>query len=115
MKRKDSKAESAQYPEDLCRKCGLCCHAKVIVGDEVFIMDEHCRFLDPATNLCTVYQRRHELNRQCLTVKQGIKRRAFPADCPYVVGLPAYRPPKVNWTFQDLELARQREFEKEKA
>ncbi len=103
---------SEKYPEGLCRKCGLCCHAKIIVGDEVFIMDEYCPYLDPMTNLCTVYPDRHEVNPQCLTVKEGIRARAFPADCPYVSGVPNYRPPKVNWSLQDIELARKKQPEK---
>jgi len=104
---------SAEYSEDLCRKCGLCCHAKVIVGDDVFVLSEHCPYLDPATNLCTIYEHRHELNPQCLTVEQGIRFRAFPADCPYVAGLADYRPPRTDWTYSDLDLARQREAEKD--
>ncbi len=113
-KNRHPKLEAEEHPEDLCRKCGLCCHAKVVVGDEVFLMDDHCPYLDPATNLCTIYERRHKLNPQCLTIDQGIKLRAFPAGCPYVAGLSGYKPPRTDWTFRDIELARKRELEKQR-
>ena len=80
--------------EDLCRRCGSCCYAKIIVEDEVYCTRIPCPYLDTDTNLCTVYQRRFEVNERCLTVEEGIAARVFPADCPYVQGLEGYRPPK---------------------
>ena len=82
--------------EGLCRRCGRCCYAKVIIGDEVCYTDIPCEFLDPATKTCTVYGRRFEANPDCLTVEEGIKARVFPADFPYVAGLDGYRPPRTD-------------------
>ena len=79
--------------DDLCRRCGRCCYAKVII-DDVYSTDVPCQYLDTASNNCTVYERRFELNPECLTVPQGIRARVFPADCPYVADVKGYRPPR---------------------
>jgi hypothetical protein len=79
--------------EDLCRRCGACCHEKVVLGEEIYLTDVPCRHLDPETNLCRIYRSRLDRNRRCLSVAEGIARRAFPADCPYVRHLADYRPP----------------------
>jgi hypothetical protein len=80
--------------EALCRRCGRCCYARVVIGDEVYSTDVPCPYLDVATRLCTVYERRFEVNEECVGVAEGIKARTFPADCPYVAGLRDYRPPR---------------------
>lgn len=82
--------------EDLCRRCGLCCYAKVIIRGEIYYTDIPCHHLDTRTNLCTVYERRFEVEPDCLTVEEGIKCRVFPADCPYVKGLKGYRAPHID-------------------
>ncbi|MCX7805874.1 MAG: hypothetical protein N3A38_11885 [Planctomycetota bacterium] len=79
--------------ESLCRRCGRCCHKKLDIGGVVYMTPFPCRYLDEETNLCKVYDRRHEVNPDCLGVEEGIKRHAFPADCPYVRGLKGYVPP----------------------
>ncbi|HLX63535.1 MAG TPA: hypothetical protein VKX17_19855 [Planctomycetota bacterium] len=73
------------YPESLCNRCGKCCYKKIIVGRTVYITPFPCEYLDTATNSCTIYDRRHELNPECLSVEDGMKHDAFPGDCPYVV------------------------------
>ena len=77
----------------LCRRCGKCCHEKLILEDEVIILDIPCQHLDVETNFCRIYHDRHERNRRCLPVAEAIKARALAADCPYVRGLPDYKPP----------------------
>lgn len=77
-----------------CRKCGRCCYAKLILDGEVVYTPFPCSHLDEETRLCTIYERRHELNPQCLAVEVGIRLGVFPADCPYVRGLPDYVPPR---------------------
>ena len=85
--------------EGLCTNCGKCCYTKIIVGRTVYITPFPCEFLDTATNLCTIYEKRHELNPLCLSIEEGLKHNAFPADCPYVDELapPKYRPAKDEW------------------
>ena len=79
--------------EALCRRCARCCYEKLLLGDEVILTRIPCRHLDLRTRLCAVYPRRHAENVRCLTVEEGIRARAFPADCPYVQGRAGYRPP----------------------
>ena len=86
------KNDSAE-DESLCRKCGRCCYAKTIVEGRVIQTHVPCRYLDTVTNLCTMYERRHEVNPHCLTVREGIEQGVFPADCPYVQGIEGYVPP----------------------
>ncbi|NQT52306.1 hypothetical protein HQ576_09665 [bacterium] len=78
----------------LCEKCGRCCYAKIILDGEVVYTPFPCPHLDEDTRLCTIYDRRDELNPQCLTIDMGIRMGLFPADCPYVRGLPDYVPPR---------------------
>lgn len=90
-------SDSAHPPsrtEAACRRCGRCCVQKVIVNGEVFATTRPCRYLDPKSKLCTVYERRFEVNADCLSVPDGIRHHVFPADCPYVQGLQDYRPPR---------------------
>ncbi len=79
--------------EATCRRCGRCCHQKLNVDGRIFYLDTACPHLDPESRLCRVYERRFEVNPDCLAVEEGVRRGVFPADCPYVAGLPGYRPP----------------------
>jgi uncharacterized protein len=87
---------SRAHREDVCKRCGRCCYAKVIVDDEIYYTDIPCQHLDVATNLCTVYERRFEVDEDCLRVEEGIRHRVFPGDCPYVKGLKGYRAPHTD-------------------
>ena len=84
--------------EERCRRCGRCCVSKVIIGGEVHFTPFFCRHLDMKTQLCTIYDHRHELNPDCLSVEEGILLGVFPADCPYVARYPHYRPPHEEYT-----------------
>jgi len=89
--------------EDLCRRCGRCCYAKLLYDDELVYLPFPCPHLDEKTRLCTVYERRFEVNPDCLTLEEGIRLGVFPADCPYVAGLENYKPPREAWTKEDIE------------
>ena len=39
-----------------------------------------------------------------LTLEEGIVIGVFPADCPYVADLVDYKPPREDWTQEDLDL-----------
>jgi len=84
---------SLEEHEARCRRCGRCCYEKHIIGDRVFLTRLPCRYLDTRTNLCTIYEKRHEICPGCLDVPTGIEFGVFPADCPYVQDIPGYRPP----------------------
>jgi len=87
----------------LCMKCGRCCYAKLILGGEVVYTPFPCPYLDEETRLCTIYERRRELNPHCLPVEMGIRLGVFPPDCPYVRDLPDYVPPRMGLTAEELE------------
>jgi uncharacterized cysteine cluster protein YcgN (CxxCxxCC family) len=95
---------TGKYSEEKCLKCGRCCYAKLIVDGEVIYTPYPCPHLDEKTRLCTVYERRFEVNPKCLSVEEGLRIGVFPADCPYTADIPDYKPPREHWTQEDLEL-----------
>lgn len=95
--------EAKDATRDLCERCGRCCYAKLIIGGEIVYTPYPCPYLDTRTHLCTVYERRHEVNPQCITVEMGIRLGVFPADCPYVRDLPGYVPPRMGLTPEEIE------------
>jgi hypothetical protein len=110
----DQKSPAASPPaaevqgEDLCRRCGRCCCRKFVLREIVYHTPFFCPHLDPATRLCTVYERRFQVNPHCLPVARGLEVGVFPADCPYVAGRADYRPPVEDLDFFGLgELARE--------
>ena len=90
------------HDERLCRRCGRCCYAKLIIEEEVYYTDIPCAFLDVETKLCTIYEHRFRLNPECLSVEKGIELGVFPADCPYVKNLPRYKPPHTDCDFEEM-------------
>ncbi|MEW6357051.1 MAG: hypothetical protein AB1696_12040 [Planctomycetota bacterium] len=84
---------SEKRDEILCHRCGRCCYRKIWIEDLLYYTPTPCQYLDVQTRLCTVYDRRHILNPECLGLEEGIRLGVFPADCPYVRDLPDYNPP----------------------
>jgi hypothetical protein len=72
-----------------------------------------CEFLDSETRLCTIYDRRKELQPDCTSVQKGITMGLLPPDCPFVKDLPNYRPPRLTATKQETALLRTLENEAE--
>ncbi len=83
--------------ESLCRRCGKCCTEKVEVDGVIYMSRAYCRFLDPSTKQCTVYENRFEAEPDCTDVPSGIQSGIFPADCPYVQDIEDYQAPKEEW------------------
>ena len=83
--------------EELCTRCGKCCTEKVEVDGTIYISKKYCRFLDPETKLCTVYENRFEAEPGCMEVPEGVKAGIFPADCPYIEGIKGYKPAVEEW------------------
>lgn len=73
-----------QDHEALCSRCGKCCYQKLIIGRNVYITPFPCKYLDVEKNACTIYENRHEIYPDCLTMEAGFKHAAFPADCTYI-------------------------------
>ncbi len=73
--------------DDLCTQCGICCYCrKIWPNGEVTVYKEHCRFLDPMTNLCTVYEDRFKKCAECRKVNlwRALFNTTLPYSCPYV-------------------------------
>ena len=83
--------------EAKCLRCGRCCQLKTRLRGEVYLMPGFCRFFDVKTRLCWVYEKRHQMNKDCLTVAQALKQGALPPDCPYAREVKGYKPAVVEW------------------
>jgi uncharacterized protein len=73
--------------EEKCNRCGLCCHEKTIIGNEViFDMDSYCEFYDPKTHQCTIYLERLEKSNRCkrVTWSKAMFASYLPDECAYV-------------------------------
>lgn len=73
--------------EALCSQCGMCCHEKIIYGNDlIYDMGAPCEFLDTATNQCTVYAERFEKCPRCqkMTVWKAMTAAWLPESCSYV-------------------------------
>ena len=90
--------------ERKCIRCSRCCYYKIILDGRIAYTPYPCMYLDTKTKLCTIYERRHEINPDCLTVDEGIKMGVFPADCPYVKDLEGYVAPVTGDTEEVLNL-----------
>jgi len=83
--------------EALCRRCGRCCYEKLDDRGKIIYTDTPCDRFDPASRLCTVYDRRNRLRPDCLPLTPAIVAAGYlPADCPYVVGLENYPAPQLE-------------------
>jgi uncharacterized cysteine cluster protein YcgN (CxxCxxCC family) len=73
--------------EAICRKCSRCCYEKVDLGGGVIrYTDEPCEHLDTETKLCKVYDRRHEVEPDCISLTPHLVRflHWMPTECAYV-------------------------------
>jgi len=53
--------------EALCDQCGLCCFEKIEDDrGNIFFTQTPCRYLDVVSRLCKIYERRFEINPDCL-------------------------------------------------
>lgn len=84
--------DEADLRENICRRCGVCCHEKVRFGEQVVITDIPCPFLDETTNRCTVYPDRLTRQPRCSSAEDSVKANSLPDDCPYVGGRTDYQP-----------------------
>jgi uncharacterized cysteine cluster protein YcgN (CxxCxxCC family) len=59
--------------ESLCNRCGLCCFEKI--EDErgnIFFTRTPCRYLDVVTRLCRIYERRFDINPDCVKLSPDL-------------------------------------------
>lgn len=73
--------------ESVCRRCGKCCYEKVDLGaGHVIYTDEPCQHLDTETGLCKVYENRHEVEPDCISLTEHLVRTLhwLPEGCAYL-------------------------------
>jgi uncharacterized cysteine cluster protein YcgN (CxxCxxCC family) len=81
------KSMSRERWEAICTKCGKCCYEKVDLGGGIIeYTDVPCVHLDPETKLCRVYEKRHEVEPDCISLTEDLVRvlNWLPEDCAYV-------------------------------
>lgn len=55
--------------EELCLRCGRCCFEKYEDDDgTIFFTATPCRYLDVVTRQCKVYERRFDINPDCISL-----------------------------------------------
>jgi len=87
--------------ESRCRRCGRCCYEKIEHAGRVYYNNIPCDRLDLTTNLCTVYDQRHQAKPECMPLdEQTLRYGILPADCPYVADLDNYNAPML-WDDDD--------------
>ena len=73
--------------EDICDRCGLCCHRKAISGDYLLLdIENPCEHYDKQTHLCKIYNNRFEVEKTCKKVTPFLVAfsAALPSSCAYV-------------------------------
>jgi uncharacterized cysteine cluster protein YcgN (CxxCxxCC family) len=58
-----------------CRQCGFCCFEKFENDDgTIYYTQNHCRYLDPSSRSCTVYEQRFSVNPECVQLTPELAR-----------------------------------------
>jgi len=73
--------------ESHCNRCGLCCHEKTLIGNEViYDLDSWCEHYDPETKLCRIYAKRLTEHSRCkaVTLRRAMFSSYLPPTCGYV-------------------------------
>lgn len=69
------KESDADRWEAICLKCGLCCFEKIEDDSgAIFFTATPCRYLDVVTRCCKVYERRFEINPECVKLTPDLVR-----------------------------------------
>lgn len=74
--------------DDLCDRCGKCCHASYYSssGDIIVDYSDPCGYLDPETHHCRVYAERFRARRHCgkVNLLRALYSPLLPPSCAYV-------------------------------
>jgi hypothetical protein len=61
--------------EAICRQCGLCCFEKIEDDNgAIFFTATPCRHLDVVSRECRIYDRRFEINPECVKLTEELVR-----------------------------------------
>ncbi len=72
--------------ETLCKQCGICCFEKIEAEDgTIFHTSVPCRYLDVVSRECNIYERRFQINPECIKLTEKLVRelRWLHDDCGY--------------------------------
>ncbi|MGD1818576.1 MAG: hypothetical protein ACPKOI_01650 [Pleomorphochaeta sp.] len=73
--------------ESHCKKCGLCCHEKVVIDDTLVVdLDSYCENFDIKTKTCKIYAKRFIDSVRCkkVTLAKAMFAPYLPPTCGYV-------------------------------
>ncbi|MGC8605831.1 MAG: YkgJ family cysteine cluster protein [Desulfomonilaceae bacterium] len=73
--------------ESICRKCAKCCYEKIDLGNgHIVYTEEPCIYLDTATRMCKIYDKRQEIEPDCIKLTENFIRQInwMPSGCAYV-------------------------------
>jgi uncharacterized cysteine cluster protein YcgN (CxxCxxCC family) len=74
-----------ETPEDLCRKCGLCCLDKSALPDgSIIYLESKCQW-QQSDNSCKIYKNRMIVFKHCVTARIALYLCILPRYCPYVI------------------------------
>ena len=82
----EARRKKREWWEGLCKRCGLCCYDwELRRGKLVIHRESPCPYLDTATKLCTVYERRFRVCPECARMTRFKARysRRVPETCGY--------------------------------
>ena len=83
--------------ENLCVNCpeeirGICCNYLAwIEGHLIYLPNHPCKYLNLDTRKCSIYEKRHEINPNCLTLKEMYIKGTLPKNCPYIINDSTYQ------------------------
>ena len=94
-----SRMSDTENWETLCKQCGLCCFEKIEDDDgTIFYTATPCRYLDVVSRECNIYERRFEINPECIKLTEELVRelRWLRDDCGYRQALGLVRKSRKN-------------------
>ena len=83
--------------ENLCINCsdeikGICCYYLTwLEGHLIYLPNHPCKYLNLNTRKCSIYEKRHEINPNCLTLKEMYIKGTLLKNCPYVINDSKYQ------------------------
>jgi uncharacterized cysteine cluster protein YcgN (CxxCxxCC family) len=93
----EARRKKREWWEALCKQCGLCCYDWELRRGKLIIHKESpCPYLDTATKLCTVYERRFRVCPECAKMTRFKARysRRVPETCGYAEYFRGKRAPR---------------------
>ena len=87
--------DNEQAWEALCDQCGLCCFEKIEDDrGNIFFTQTPCRYLDIVSRLCKIYDRRFEINPDCVKLSPELIGclRWLHDQCGYKIALASQEP-----------------------